>query len=68
MNTRVLIAIAAAAGLAVEACRQEVMQVSYSWSEVLAGTLTPAGSPNYPRASLPRSICPSCGTSLAPPP
>ncbi len=34
------------------------MQASYSWSEVVAGTLTPEGSPNYPRASLPRSISP----------
>jgi hypothetical protein len=38
--------VVAAAGLAVEARGQEVMRVSYSWSEVVAGTLTPVASPN----------------------
>ncbi len=46
MKHRSAMVLAAAAGLAVEACGQEVMQVSYSWSEVVAGTLTPVASPN----------------------
>ncbi len=46
MTSRALVALLAAAGLAVEARGQEVMQVSYTWSEVVAGTLSPVASPN----------------------
>lgn len=46
MKARHTLILAAAAGTAATARGQEIMQVSYSWSEVLAGTLTPVPSPN----------------------
>lgn len=47
MNTRVSIAMAAAAGCAAAAhARQDLMRVSYSWTEVVGGTTTPVLSPN----------------------
>jgi hypothetical protein len=46
MTPRATITLAAAAGLATCARAQEVIVVSYTWSEVIAGTLTPVSSPN----------------------
>ncbi len=46
MRARVAWVVLGVAGMAVEARGQEVMQVSYTWSEVVAGTLTPVASPN----------------------
>ncbi len=46
MNPRAALILMVAVGAAAEASGQEVMQVSYTWSEVVAGTLTPVGSPN----------------------
>jgi hypothetical protein len=46
MNPCATIALAAIAGLAAPAMAQETVVVSYSWSEVIAGTLTPVSSPN----------------------
>jgi hypothetical protein len=46
MTPRTSLALASVAGLAGSAGAQEVMVVSYTWSEVIAGTLTPVSSPN----------------------
>ncbi len=46
MRARAAGTILGVAGAAVGVRGQEVMQVSYSWSEVVAGTLTPVASPN----------------------
>jgi len=46
MNTRATLALAAVAGLPLATQAQEIMQVTYGWTEVLANTVTPVGSPN----------------------
>lgn len=46
MNSRMLVVLAAAAGLTAQVRGQEMIQVSYTWSEVIGGTLTPVASPN----------------------
>lgn len=46
MKHRLAMVLAAAAGLGAEARGQELIQVSYTWSEVIAGTLTPVALPN----------------------
>lgn len=46
MKHRLAVVVATAAGLGAELRGQELVQVSYTWSEVIAGTLTPVSSPN----------------------
>lgn len=46
MRARVAWMVLGVAGMAAEVRGQEVVTVSYSWSEVVAGTLTPVSSPN----------------------
>jgi hypothetical protein len=46
MKYRATLTLAAAAGLAAPALAQDVMQVTYSWSETIAGTITPVPNPN----------------------
>ena len=46
MKTRATLALAVVAGLPLATQAQEIMQVTYGWTEVLANTVTPVGSPN----------------------
>ncbi|MBX3377931.1 MAG: PEP-CTERM sorting domain-containing protein [Phycisphaeraceae bacterium] len=46
MKTRATLALAVVAGLPAAASAQETFNVVYSWEEVIAGTITPVGSPN----------------------
>lgn len=45
VNIRCVMAVFAAAGLACSASGQEIFKITYSWSEVAAGTTTPATGP-----------------------
>ena len=46
MRARVAWMVLGVVGMAAGVRGQEVVTVSYSWSEVVAGTLTPVSSPN----------------------